>query len=391
MEKKIIEQYSPNASIDKTAAYLRAHRNKALMEAQAPIDYIAEVNVKWPYTTLTYCPLSDLHAGNINARMDAFDKWVSYVETTYNAVTILNGDILDNPTQLSISNTHDEILPPEEVIDYLYEKLLPIAKQNKIIAITPGNHDSKSGKRGVDTNVSVLKSLAERLNVPFVEHNIVVNFEMPIENSKDKHTFKIATMHGAGKAGGVAGALDTIVQQMNRVFGSSNGGIDILDAGHFHQGGNLYYRCEFPEKDRFNRTLHSTSKEVLFVSNYSFQDNSDYAAEANFGAANVNSWGILVKPEHNVYYKTNEHENNKYVTKFNVYKIFNKNLDISLPAKVVNNKYYEQPQAELYAKVERENQSLSASQILKQAEKQGGMTKWVKLQIHTHLKKRKSL
>ena len=275
----------------------------------------------------------------------------------------------------SISNTHDENLPPEEVVDYLYDKLLPLAKQHKIIAITPGNHDSKSGKRGVDTNVSVLKSLAERLDVPFVEHNVLAKFNMPIANTNGTHTVTIAAMHGAGKAGGVAGALDTIKDQMDRVFGTSQGNIDICDAGHFHQGGTRYKRFEYPEKDKYNRTIRTTSKDILIVSNYSFQDNSDYAAEANFGGAKVNSWGILTGPKQNVFYKTNEHENNKYITNYSVYKVFNDNLDLSLPAKLVLEKYKQEPVRVIEAKVEKKYNSKKAEEILKEANKQGGMTR----------------
>lgn len=391
MEKKIYEQFSPNATIDVTTKQLRKERNNSILSHYAPIDYVTEINVEWPYTTINYCPLSDLHAGNINARLDAFDKWVDFVEKTYNSATILNGDILDNATQTSISNTHDENLPPEEVVDYLVEKLEPLAKQHKIIAITPGNHDSKSGKRGVDTNVSVLKSLAERLDVPFVEHNVLVKFNMPIADSTQTHTVTIAAMHGAGKAGGVAGALDAIKDQMNRVFGTSQGHIDICDAGHFHQGGTQYKRFEYPEKDKFNRTVKTTSKDILIVSNYSFQDNSDYAAEANFGGANVNSWGIMVGPKLNVFYRTNEHENNKYVTNYSVYKIFNNKLDLTLPAKLVAEKYKQEPVRVIEAKTEKKYNAKKAEEILKEANKQGGLTRWVKHQIHIPQRKRKNL
>lgn len=375
MERKIVEQFSPNASVDVTTKELRKERNKEILKRYAPIDYVTEINVEWPYTTINYCPLSDLHAGNINARLDAFDTWVDFVEKTYNSVTILNGDILDNATQNSISNTHDENLPPEEVVDYLVDKLLPLAKQNKIVAITPGNHDSKSGKRGVDTNVSVLKSLAERLGVPFVEHNVLVKFEMPIANTKNKQTVTIAAMHGAGKAGGVAGALDTISEQMSRVFNYTKGNIDICDAGHFHAGGVQYKRFEYPEKDKFNRTISTSSKDILIVSNYSFQDNSDYAAEANFGGACVNSWGILISPKQNIYYKTNEHENNKYIPSYSIYKVFSNNLNLSLSAKLIAEKFKQEPVMVTQAKLAKQYGKKSAEEILKEANKQGGISR----------------
>ena len=390
MKNKTLKQVSPNTKIDVTSKMLRENRNLAILNGYAPIDYITKLNVEWPFSSITYCPLSDLHAGNINARIDLFDKWLKFVGTTYNAVTILNGDIFDYPTQTSISNTHDEVLPPEDVIEQLYKKLLPLAKQGKILAITPGNHDSKSSKRGVDTNVSVLKSLAERLNVPFIEHNVIAEFNMPIAGTKEKFTYTIAAMHGAGKAGGVAGALDAGKQQMDRVFKVYPNKIDLFDFGHFHQGGNLYYRYERPETDKYNRTVKTTSEESVFLSNYSFQDNSDYAAEANFGAAEVNSWIVFVQPEHNIYYKSNIHENNKFVPKNNIFKMFTNSNSFSLPAKMLNEKYFDRS-FEIEKALAQKYESTKASSIIATAEQQGGLGKWVKLQIHTLPIKRKSL
>lgn len=374
MEKKIIEQVSPTTKVDKTTKVSREKRYEKIINSRAPIDYLTSLTIEWPYNSITYCPLSDLHAGNTNARMDIFDKWLNFMKTTYNAVTILNGDILDYPTQNSISNTHDEIAPPEEMVDYLYKKFLPLVKQNKIIAITPGNHDSKNSKRAVDTNVSVLKTLADKLNVPFIEHNIVAKINMPIEKSKDKTTYTIAAMHGSGKAGGVAGALDTGKAQTDKVFKAYPGKIDLFDFGHFHQGGNLYFRYEYPEKDKNNRTIKTTSEEAIFLSNYSFQDNSDYAAEANFGPAVVNSWVVFAKPEQNVYYKTNEHENNKYVVRSNILKMFTKSGELALPTKMLNERYFDKS-SEIEKTIAKKYATTKASSILATAEQQGGLTK----------------
>ena len=390
MEKKTLKQVFPNTKIDVTSKMLREYRNLAILNGYAPIDYITKLNIEWPFASITYCPLSDLHAGNVNARIDLFDKWIKFMETTYNAVTILNGDIFDYPTQTSISNTHDEVLPPEDVIEQLYKKLLPLAKQGKILAITPGNHDSKNSKRGVDTNVSVLKSLAQKLNVPFIEHNVVAEFHMPIEAGNEKFTYTVAAMHGAGKAGGVAGALDAGKQQMDRVFKIYQNKIDLFDFGHFHQGGNLYYRYEMPEKNKNNRTIRTTSEESVFLSNYSFQDNSDYAAEANFGPAEVNSWIVFVKPEPNVYYKSNIHENNKFVAKHNIFKMFTPSGNLALPSQLLNQKYFDKS-LEIENALSLKYANTKASSVLATAEQQGGLGKWVKHQIHIHLKKRKSL
>ena len=83
----------------------------------------------------------------------------------------------------------------------------------------------------------------------------------------------------------------------------------------------------------------------------------------------------MVGPKLNVFYRTNEHENNKYVTNYSVYKIFNNKLDLTLPAKLVAEKYKQEPVRVIEAKTEKKYNAKKAEEILKEANKQGGLTR----------------
>ena len=166
--QKLIDEY-PNLriAIGHFGMVTRENWLEQIKLAKNKNVFIESGGITWLFNAEFYPYSSAVKAINEAADLVGFEKlmWGSdyprtmtaitykmsldFVEKTYNSATILNGDILDNATQTSISNTHDENLPPEEVVDYLVEKLEPLAKQHKIIAITPGNHDSKSGKRGV--------------------------------------------------------------------------------------------------------------------------------------------------------------------------------------------------------------------------------------------------
>lgn len=372
MKNKVVEYFAANVKVDKTNDQLRRARNGQILSAFSPLEIMTDIEVEWPFTSVLLFPLPDLHAGNINARLDLFEQWVKVVNNTYNSGVILNGDILDNATQTSVSNTHDENLPPEEVIDYLYDQFLPLAKQGKIIAITPGNHDSKDSKRGVDTNISALKILADRLKVPFCPHNAHITINMPIEGSKEKGKLVVAAMHGAGKGGNTAKSLDVMKSQSNAAF--PQGDADLVITGHTHppQGAITSERVEVPVKDKFNRTIGTSTKERTIIVCPTLQANSDYAAAVNMGNAQPNALMLLCKIKPNPYYKTNEHETLRYIPKINIIPMFKPNNQLTLNAELVSQLYYIDSSA-IAREVEQENAHATLGEMVKKAE--GGITK----------------
>lgn len=66
-----------------------------------------------------------------------------------NAYAILNGDILNNATKTSISDSYAEEIPPMQQIEKCVELFEPI--KDKIICINGGNHERRSyNKEGID-------------------------------------------------------------------------------------------------------------------------------------------------------------------------------------------------------------------------------------------------
>jgi len=93
-----------------------------------------------------YC-VADLHIGS-----PAFDSklWEKFKELMKadNAFVIYAGDLIDNALKASKSNVYGQTMSPHEQKMYLVNELYD--HRNKIIAIMPGNHETRSSK-DVDT------------------------------------------------------------------------------------------------------------------------------------------------------------------------------------------------------------------------------------------------
>ena len=72
-----------------------------------------------------------------------------------NAYCILNGDLLNNATKTSVSDSYAEEIPPMEQINKAVELFSPI--KDKILAILTGNHESRTyQKRRVLTSWKIV-------------------------------------------------------------------------------------------------------------------------------------------------------------------------------------------------------------------------------------------
>ena len=80
------------------------------------------------------------------------------IKNTPNAYCILNGDLVNNATKTSISDSYAEQLTPMQQIGQAVELLKPI--RDKILAIQSGNHEKRTyRKEGIDLTEIVAREL----------------------------------------------------------------------------------------------------------------------------------------------------------------------------------------------------------------------------------------
>lgn len=103
---------------------------------------------------------SDEHIGDPHADIEYLKERIEYVKNNPNVYAILNGDLMDNATKTSVSDSYSQVYNPQEQMDMLVELFKPI--KNKILCITQGNHEARTYKKeGID----IMKNVAERLGL----------------------------------------------------------------------------------------------------------------------------------------------------------------------------------------------------------------------------------
>lgn len=101
---------------------------------------------------------ADLHIGDKHCDLDAIKREVDYVASTPNCYAILNGDILNNATKTSVSDSYAELLSPMEQLALYVSIFEPI--REKILVLTQGNHENRTYiKEGIDLTEVVAAQL----------------------------------------------------------------------------------------------------------------------------------------------------------------------------------------------------------------------------------------
>ncbi len=92
---------------------------------------------------------ADWHIGDPLCDIKLIKQRIDHVYNTPNAYCLLNGDICNWAIKSSVSDIYGEKLSPMEQIRLFVELIRPI--KDKVLAITPGNHERRSYKSdGID-------------------------------------------------------------------------------------------------------------------------------------------------------------------------------------------------------------------------------------------------
>jgi predicted phosphodiesterase len=199
---------------------------------------------------------ADLHIGDRHCNLSDIREEIEYVRNTPNCYAILNGDIMNNATKTSVSDTYAELFPPMEQLELFIELFEPI--KDKILAITQGNHENRTYiKEGVDlTQIAAQQfGLLDRYSktgaVLFLkvgEHKIASNRRVPI-------VYSFYIIHGSG-GGRKEGAKAIRLADMASIID-----VDVYIHGHTHLP--MVIREGFFRTDMSNCVVKYTDK--LFV------------------------------------------------------------------------------------------------------------------------------
>jgi len=202
-------------------------------------------------------PLGDLHYGAEEYNDKAFQRWKKCVMEDDKAVVVLVGDLINNATKSSVSNSYKDTCSPSYQKAWLKEQLMPI--RDKIIGAVTGNHEHRSS---VAVDDCPLYDVLCKLDLEdlYRENMTFIKMVLGEKNKVRQWTYTMVLAHGGSKAS-------------TEKFSYSIDGMDLFITGHLHQG-----ISEFPSKiviDSKNNVV--TEREFMSVRVPSFTSVGGYS------------------------------------------------------------------------------------------------------------------
>lgn len=214
-----------------------------------------KVTLSQDITDIRIILLGDVHRGSREFNEKLFLETVELVRTTPDLYVILMGDLIDNATKTSKSDSYLATERPNESMQWLIEKLDCI--KDKILACTAGNHEDRSEREvGMDLTWWLAKSLdiVDRYaNGPFI---LFISMGSNAGRKNMYHTFSIYGSHGASSS---------------NTRGLSNMGTVVVNADVYVMA-HTHKPIAFPEPRIVVDTVNRRHKTIdpLFVNGMSF-------------------------------------------------------------------------------------------------------------------------
>lgn len=172
--------------------------------------------------------LSDAHLGDANADIPTLKKIINFIKETPECYCILLGDILNTALKNSKSDIYSETLSVMDAQKLALELLTPI--KDKIIAMTPGNHENRVWREvGVDLSLW----LAEKLGLEDRYRNNAISLSIQFGKDINGNPFRlnIFGQHGQYGGGRKLGSAMNALEDLDGIVGNA----DIYIRAHTHQ------------------------------------------------------------------------------------------------------------------------------------------------------------
>lgn len=245
------------------------------------IDLPKELNKIELYT------FADEHIGDEHCDLLRLRDRIEHVKNTPTAYCVLNGDLIDNATKTSIGDTYTQAFNPMEQLEKALELFKPI--QNKILAITHGNHEARTyRKEGIDLSylLAVQLGIFERYSP--TSALIFLRFGRSKNHSGySKQCYTIYMLHGSG-GGRKEGSKAIRLADMASIIDT-----DIYIHSHTHLP--MIMKQSFHRIDKQNSTVRIVEK--LFINTAANLNYGGYGEAQEFKPASKTSPVIYLNGE----------------------------------------------------------------------------------------------
>lgn len=174
---------------------------------------------------------ADIHLGDLLTDGKLLNERIKHCEETENCVVILNGDLCNNAVKSSVSDVYAESIKPMEQLKRVVDLFGKLAEQDKIIAITDGNHERRTYK---NDGINLTEIIATQLGI----HDryspgsalIFLRFGEHLKNNhRRKMLYTIFCNHGSGGGSKIGGKANRLVSMADVVD------CDIFFHSHVHE------------------------------------------------------------------------------------------------------------------------------------------------------------
>ena len=178
-------------------------------------------------------PISDLHVGAKEFLKKNWKEFKRKLLSEENSYIILNGDLMNNATRMSVSNVYEDVMTPLQQREWIISELEEI--KDRILAVTAGNHE----KRNRDVDNHPIYDICRIIGIADIYRENMAFLKLQIGNTAGNGnrnpTYMIALNHGSG-GGGMTGS----VVNRNESYSYTVEGLDCLIIGHTHKGTLTY-------------------------------------------------------------------------------------------------------------------------------------------------------
>lgn len=186
-----------------------------------------KVKLKTQKNNIKLYVLSDVHIGAPECDLDILKQAIEFIKKTPNMYVILLGDILNTALKTSKSDIYSETMSIADCQQKAIELLNPI--KDKIIAMTPGNHENRVLKEvGIDLSLW----LAEKLGIQDSYRNNALSLSISFGKDTNGHPFKLKMFgqHGYYGAGRKLGSALSAAEDMDGIVANA----DLYIRAHTH-------------------------------------------------------------------------------------------------------------------------------------------------------------
>ena len=223
--------------------------------------------------------LSDCHIGDANCDMEVLTKIVDTIKNTPTMYCVLLGDIMNTALKASKSDIYTETMNVAQAQQKALELLSPI--KDKILAITPGNHENRVWR---EVGVDITLWLAEKLGLESVYRNdgLVLTIQFGKDVNGKPYRFNVFGQHGAYGGGRKLGAAMNAIEDMDGIVGNA----DLYIRAHTHnavQGSRkVFFVNEYGNMECKIKYYYNSPSVLRYTTN----NRSSYAFEKGYKPCN---------------------------------------------------------------------------------------------------------